>query len=79
MIYPIKLGYYRHFKGNIYCVYGVIKHTETREPLVVYGEEGRLQHGRPYEMFLEDVEIEGKNQPRFKYLDQLPGDPGFEA
>lgn len=32
----IKLGKYRHFKGNEYRVIGVAKHSETLEPMVVY-------------------------------------------
>ncbi|MBQ7266020.1 MAG: DUF1653 domain-containing protein [Firmicutes bacterium] len=32
----IKLGRYRHFKGNEYEVIGVAGHFETTEPMVVY-------------------------------------------
>ena len=30
------LGLYRHYKGGEYEVLGVARHSETREPLVVY-------------------------------------------
>lgn len=65
-----KLGKYRHYKGNEYEVLGVAKHTETLEEMVVY----RALYGdgqiwvRPVEMFLEEVEREGKKVSRFEYL-----------
>jgi hypothetical protein len=66
----IKIGKYQHFKGNEYEVFGVAKHSETMEELVVYralyGEHGLWV--RPLKMFLEEVEVEGKKVPRFKYL-----------
>ena len=66
----IKPGRYRHFKGGEYEVYGVAKHSETGEELVVYrtlyGERGLWV--RPLTMFEETVEREGKLQPRFIYI-----------
>ncbi|WP_018701883.1 MULTISPECIES: DUF1653 domain-containing protein [Sporomusaceae] len=60
-------GIYRHFKGGKYEVLGVAKHSESGEELVVYralyGEGGLWV--RPLPMFLEEVEWEGKRQPRF--------------
>lgn len=32
----VKPGIYRHYKGNLYEVYGVAVHSETEERLVVY-------------------------------------------
>ena len=32
----IKIGRYRHFKGNEYEVLYVARHSETLEPMVVY-------------------------------------------
>ncbi|HUC96066.1 MAG TPA: DUF1653 domain-containing protein [Candidatus Saccharimonadales bacterium] len=66
----IKLGEYEHYKGNRYEVLGVAKHSETLEELVVY----RALYGnhdvwvRPYEMFLENIEFEGKTVPRFRFI-----------
>jgi hypothetical protein len=66
----IKLGKYKHYKGNLYEVVGIAHHSETLEDLVVY----RALYGdfdlwvRPLVMFLEDVEINGVIMPRFEYL-----------
>ena len=54
----VQSGAYRHFKGNLYWVLGVARHSETEEPLVVYralyGEGGLW--ARPLAMFLESVD-----------------------
>lgn len=66
----IKLGKYRHYKGNEYEVIGEAKHSETSEELVVY----RALYGnrdlwvRPLGMFIEKIETNGKKMPRFKYI-----------
>ena len=66
----IKLGRYRHFKGNEYEVVGVAKDSETMEEVVVYralyGECGLWV--RPAEMFAEIIERDGRTMPRFQYL-----------
>ncbi len=66
----VKLGKYRHYKGQEYDVVGIAKHTETEESLVVYralyGERGLWV--RPLSMFLETVVIEGLEQSRFSYV-----------
>ena len=67
----MKEGIYRHYKGNKYRVIGVAKHSETLEELVVYealydNPEGKLWV-RPLEMFLEEVEVNGKKIKRFEY------------
>ena len=66
----MKQGRYRHYKGNEYIVLGVARHSETDEDLVVYrpdyGEQGLWV--RPKEMFLETVEVDGKQVPRFEFL-----------
>ena len=66
----VKLGIYRHFKGNEYEVLSIAKHSETLEPMVVYkalyGDGGLWV--RPYDMFFETVEINGEKIPRFKKI-----------
>lgn len=70
----IRLGKYRHYKGNEYQVLGVAAHSETLAPHVVYRPlygEGDMWV-RPYEMFLEKVNIEGSLVSRFEFLDDAP-------
>jgi cyclomaltodextrinase / maltogenic alpha-amylase / neopullulanase len=68
----VKPGKYKHYKGKLYEVIGVSRHSETLEELVVYKalyqEEGRNLWVRPLKMFIEEVEIEGKKIPRFEFL-----------
>ena len=66
----IKLGKYRHFKGNEYEVLGVAHHSETLEDFVVYRAlygEGELWI-RPLSMFFTKVERDGKAFDRFTYI-----------
>ncbi|MDE2026362.1 MAG: DUF1653 domain-containing protein [Patescibacteria group bacterium] len=64
----IKKGIYRHYKGNLYEVIDVARHSESLEDMVVY----RALYGdfklwvRPLKMFLEDIEINGEVQKRFE-------------
>lgn len=62
-------GIYRHYKGNLYHVIEVARHSETREELVVY----RALYGdfglwvRPLAMFIEHVEHNGQSVERFRF------------
>ena len=66
----IKIGKYRHFKGNEYEVLCIAKHSETQEEMVVYkalyGDGGVWV--RPARMWNEKVEREGKTFQRFTYI-----------
>lgn len=55
---------YRHFKGSLYQVEAIAKHTETGDPLVVYRSlyEPNEVYARPLSMFMEKVD-------RVKYPD----------
>jgi hypothetical protein len=60
-------GRYRHYKGGVYQVLGVARHSETQEALVVYrpldGDDGWWV--RPHAMFFGQVEIAARAVPRF--------------
>ncbi len=67
----MKLGIYKHFKGNLYKVLHLAKHSETEELLVVY----QPQYGdygiwvRPLRMFDETIERDGKTMKRFCFVE----------
>ena len=64
----MKKGIYRHYKGNLYEVIDIARHSESLEDMVVY----RALYGdfklwvRPLKMFLENIEINGEIQKRFE-------------
>ncbi len=68
----LEKGLYRHYKGNLYEVMMTAQHSETEEWMVVYkalyGEEGIWV--RPYEMFMDYVNIEGKKLKRFTFVEE---------
>lgn len=53
-------GYYLHFKGKYYYVYGVAEHTETGETMVIYKAlYGECKtYVREVSMFLSEVDKE---------------------
>ena len=75
-------GIYEHYKSTetdrrYYQVLGVSRNTETEElyalyiPLYVIPEHvGVRFQCRPLGMFIEDVELDGKTVPRFRYVGQ---------
>lgn len=63
-------GRYCHYKGNEYTVLGVARHSETLDDVVVYRQEYG-EYGlwvRPKRMFLETVNVNGQDVPRFQRL-----------
>jgi hypothetical protein len=69
----IALGRYRHYMGGEYEVLGVVRHSESLEPMVLYrplyNDSGDWV--RPLGMFLETVEVDRKRQPRFALVSEL--------
>lgn len=71
----LETGLYEHYKGNRYRVLGVGRHTEADSYFVVYSpiESGPGKPAmwlRPYEMFLETVEVDGMVTPRFRKIEE---------
>lgn len=72
----IEPGRYRHYKGKLYQVLGVGRHTESDDYFVVYTP--LYEHAgqpdiwlRPYDMFIETVEqADGSRIPRFKKMNE---------
>ena len=66
----MKTGIYEHYKGPRYEVIDTVRHSETEELMVLY----RTKYDdedlwvRPYTMFFEEVEFNGKVVARFKYI-----------
>ena len=74
----IRAGTYKHFKGGMYKVISIAKHSETHEDMIVYRslkDEDQLWV-RPLAMFVEKVKIpartgtggEGKMVQRFEFI-----------
>ncbi len=66
----LPLGKYKHYKGKMYEVIGVAKHSETPEELGVYHalDDRKDLWVRPVKMFLEEVEVDGKKVRRFEFI-----------
>jgi len=67
----LKLGTYKHYKGNLYEVLLTARDSETEEWVVVYRtlyEDVSTMWVRAYDMFTEIIEIEGKRVKRFEYI-----------
>lgn len=66
----LRLGRYRHYKGGMYEVLGVSRHSETLEPLVVYrplyNDSGWWV--RPYAMFTGTLTVDGQELQRFTWV-----------
>ncbi len=71
----LKIWFYQHYKGKHCEVLGLALHSETGEELVIYRNcEDSQQAGesvlraRPYALFVETLEQNGEQIPRFKYV-----------
>ena len=70
--FVVPLGKYRHYKGGLYEVIGIGKHSETLEDMVVY----RALYGdggiwvRPARMWNEAVTLPDKTVKRFEYVEE---------
>jgi len=67
----IKFGWYKHFKGNLYFVFDVATHSETKEMMVIYKDKDEKTWTRPLSMFIEL--LPDRITPRFEYIDESKG------
>lgn len=67
----INLGIYRHYKGNIYKVLHIAKHSETLEDMVIYQDVNDPDKiwARPASMWNDDVEIDRKTVKQFRFVE----------
>jgi hypothetical protein len=66
-------GIYRHYKGDHYEVINTGLDTETLEPVVIYKplyDTPVPLWVRPFALFMDKVEIEGKMVERFMKVDE---------
>lgn len=65
------IGLYRHYKGGLYLVTSIARHTEAFESLVIYhsiSDHTFKAWARPLDMFTGMVEHNGKSVKRFTFL-----------
>ena len=61
---------YKHYKGDLYMVYGIGNHSETLEPLVIYHKiKDQSLWVRPLTMFCEKVQVNDCWVDRFMLVD----------
>jgi hypothetical protein len=67
-------GTYRHFKGKLYVALAVVKHSETKEEMVLYTPiDSEQLWVRPLSMWTEQIERPGYSGSRFtKISDDVP-------
>lgn len=77
----ISPGIYKHYKGNLYLVIGLAKHSETLQDIVVYqalydshnfGKNALWV--RPLDNFLQKVTIDSQEIPRFIKIEETSYD-----
>ncbi|PKM89202.1 nucleotide exchange factor GrpE [Candidatus Falkowbacteria bacterium HGW-Falkowbacteria-2] len=71
----IKLGIYRHYKGDEYELFEIAKSSESKEEIAIYRsvKDGQVW-ARPISMWKEEVEVDDAKKPRFEYLREAEND-----
>lgn len=72
-----KEGIYRHYKGNLYRLIGVARHSETLEEMIVYQDVLHPEKlwARPAHMWEETITVGEKQVPRFEYIAESADGP----
>lgn len=66
-------GIYKHYKGDLYTVEDIARHSETLEKMVVY----RALYGngelwcRPYNLFIDEIDCQKHPEIKQKYRFEL--------
>ncbi len=73
------LGIYRHYKGSLYHLMAIARHTETKEMMAVYRglnvPDGECRTWvKPFLMFESQVQHNGKTMNCFTKVDGNPFD-----
>lgn len=72
----MELGLYQHYKGKFYDVVDIAKHADTQEEMIVYcamyGKFETLINSK--KEFEKIVAVDGKNAPRFRFINTLEDD-----
>lgn len=73
----MKLGKYKHYKGNVYEVIGVGRDSDSHERMVIYrATYDSKEFGdkafwvKSLNGFSQNVELNGETVSRFKYLEE---------
>ncbi len=66
----IELGIYRHYKGNVYEVIALARHSETLEDMVIYRDVTAPEKvwARPASMWNDEIIKDGKTFKRFERI-----------
>jgi len=66
----VRLGIYRHYKGDLYELIGTARHSEDLSEMAVYRQccGARGLWVRPLAMFLETIEVDGAAVSRFAFV-----------
>lgn len=68
----VENGIYEHYKGQLYRMHKIVRHSESLEEYVLYEAlyENKLGQMwvRPLKMFIEKIKVNETEQPRFRFL-----------
>ena len=67
----MKRGIYKHYKGGVYELVDVARHSETLEKLVIYRNVTTGEYwARPIHMWDEKVNVNGEEVSRFTFVSE---------
>ena len=67
----MKRGIYKHYKGGVYELVDVARHSETLEELVIYRNVDTNEYwARPLHMWDETVYVNGETVRRFTLVSE---------